>query len=214
MSDVIHPSPEVEQKLRRALSPEALRTLFLDARTAHGFLPEPVDRSLLLRAAELAELGPTSGNSLPMRIVYVVTPEGKERLKPALGETNVAQTMQAPVTAICAVDRRFFEYLARTSPQGGPRMIARWGDPLASEVAQEFAWDQALLQYGYFTLVLRALGLDCGGMGGFDRAKVDAEFFADGRHRSQFLMNIGYGDDSVLKPRAARLTLDELVSFV
>jgi 3-hydroxypropanoate dehydrogenase len=214
MSQLSHPSPAVEQKMRRALSPEALRTLFADARTAHAFLPQPVDRALLLRAAELTELGPTSGNSLPMRIVYVISPEGKERLKPAPGESNVAQTMQAPVTAICAADRRFFEYFARTSPQSGARMVGRWGDPLASEAAQTFAWDQALLQYGYFTLALRALGLDCGGMGGFDRAKVDAEFFPDGRLRSQFLLNIGYGDDAALKDRAPRLTLDELVGFV
>jgi 3-hydroxypropanoate dehydrogenase len=214
MSDVVHPSPRAEQKLQRAVSPEALQTLFLDARTAHGFLPEPVDRALLLRAAELAEMGPTSGNSLPMRIVYVVSAEGKERLKPALGESNVAQTMQAPVTAICAVDRRFADAFPRTNPVGGARMVTRWGDPGTSDAAQTFAWDQALLQYGYFTLALRALGLDCGGMAGFDRAKVDAEFFADGRLRSQYLLNIGYGDDDVLKERAPRLTLEELVSFV
>src|SRR6185437_12949042 len=101
MSETGHPSATVEQKLRRAVSPEVLRTLFTDARTAHGFLPEPVDRALLLRAAELAEMGPTSGNALPMRIVFVDTPAGKERLKPVLGASNVEQTMQAPVTAIC-----------------------------------------------------------------------------------------------------------------
>jgi 3-hydroxypropanoate dehydrogenase len=212
MTDVTHPSPA--QKLQRAVSPQTLQTLFTDARTAHAFLPQPVDRALLLRIAELAELGPTSANSLPMRIVFVDTPEGKERLRPVLGPSNVDQTMQAPVTAICAVDTRFYEHLAQTSPKNGPRMIARWGDdPQHSEVAQQFAWDQALLQIGYFTLAVRAVGLDCGAMGGFDRAKTDAEFFPDGRLKAQFLVNIGFGDDSALEARAPRLAGDDLVSF-
>ncbi len=196
-------------------SPQTLQTLFTDARTAHAFLPQPVERALLLRIAELAELGPTSGNTLPMRIVFVETPEGKERLRPVLGPSNVDQTMTAPVTAICAVDTRFYEHFATISPKTGARMMGRWGDdPQHSDVAQQFAWDQALLQMGYFTLAVRAVGLDCGAMGGFDRAKTDAEFFPDGRLRAQFLVNIGLADDSKLEPRAPRLAGDHLLSFV
>jgi nitroreductase len=213
MTNVTHPS--AAEKLRRAVNPQTLQTLFTDARTAHAFLPDRVDRALLVRIAELAELCPTSANSLPMRVVFVDTPAGKERLRPVLGPSNVDQTMGAPVTAICAVDTRFYEYLPRTSPKSGARMIARWGDdPQHSDVAQLFAWDQSLLQIGYFTLAVRAVGLDCGAMGGFDRAKTDAEFFPDGRFRSQFLVNIGFGDDSTLEPRAARLSGDDLLRFV
>jgi len=33
-------------------------------------------------------------------------------------------------------------------------------------------------------LAARALGLDCGPMSGFDIAKLDEEFFADGKYES------------------------------
>ena len=58
-------------------------------------------------------------------------------------------------------------------------------------------------------LAARALGLDCGAMSGFDNAKVDAEFFPDGKWRSNFLINLGYGDTSKLLPRHPRLTFEE-----
>ena len=46
-------------------------------------------------------------------------------------------------------------------------------------------------------------------MSGFDNAKVDAEFFPDGRCQSNFLINVGYGDASKLFPRNPRLDFDE-----
>ena len=64
-------------------------------------------------------------------------------------------------------------------------------------------------QGAYLILAARALGLDCGPMGGFDRAKVDAAFFPDGRWKSNFLVNLGYGDPATLRPRAPRLEFDD-----
>jgi 3-hydroxypropanoate dehydrogenase len=61
----------------------------------------------------------------------------------------------------------------------------------------------------YFMIAARALGLDCGPMSGFDIAKVDAEFFPDGRWKTNFLINLGYGDDSLLFKRNPRLVFDE-----
>jgi 3-hydroxypropanoate dehydrogenase len=58
-------------------------------------------------------------------------------------------------------------------------------------------------------LAARVLGLDCGPMSGFDNAKVDAEFFPDGRVKSNFLCNLGHGDPSKLRPRQPRLDFDE-----
>jgi hypothetical protein len=69
----------------RAIDERALRTLFLEARTANGFLAAPVPRPLIERAIDIAELGPTSANTLPVRYVVVTTPEGKEKLKPGVG---------------------------------------------------------------------------------------------------------------------------------
>ena len=58
-------------------------------------------------------------------------------------------------------------------------------------------------------MAARALGLDCGPMGGFDRAKIDELFFSDGRWRSVLLINLGYGDPSRLHPRHPRLDFEE-----
>jgi 3-hydroxypropanoate dehydrogenase len=51
-------------------------------------------------------------------------------------------------------------------------------------------------------------------MSGFDNAKVDAEFFPEGRVKSNFLCNLGYGDASKLTPRGPRLPFDEVCRFI
>jgi 3-hydroxypropanoate dehydrogenase len=51
-------------------------------------------------------------------------------------------------------------------------------------------------------------------MSGFDNAKVDAEFFPDGRVGSNFLCNLGYGDETRLGPRSPRLDFAEACAVV
>ena len=46
-------------------------------------------------------------------------------------------------------------------------------------------------------------------MSGFDNAKVDAEFFPDGRVKSNFLCNVGHGDPAKVMPKLPRLDFDE-----
>jgi 3-hydroxypropanoate dehydrogenase len=160
---------------------------------------------------DLISLAPTSSNTQPLRLVYVKSPEAKERLRPCLDEGNVAQTMAAPVTAIVAYDLEFYEKLpklAPTKPQLRDRLAAR-----PPEVRERLAAQNATLQAGYLILGARALGLDCGPMGGFDPAKVDAAFFDGpaGTWKSALLVNLGYGDISKLsQPRAPRLDFDEI----
>ena len=78
-----------------------------------------------------------------------------------------------------------------------------------AEVRNKMALMNGTLQGGYLILAARALGLDCGPMAGFDNAKVDAAFFPDGKWKSNFLLNLGYGDASKLHPRNPRLDFDE-----
>ncbi len=209
-------APTKEQQLAlmraRALDENALRTIFTEARTANGFLDAPITRRQLEEAIELAELGPTSANTLPVRYVFVESPEAKERLKPALSPTNVAKTMAAPVTAIVAADTKFFENIPRTFPTR-PEMAANFAGEEKAEFARGFARDNALLQMGYFIIALRALGLDAGAMGGFDKPKVDAEFFPDGRFFTLYLINIGYADTTAAFPRLPRLRPDEIARW-
>jgi 3-hydroxypropanoate dehydrogenase len=214
--NVSEPAPTLEQtialKQQRAIDEHALRALFLEARTANGFLDAPVPRELFERAVEIAELGPTSANSLPGRYVFVQSPEAKERLKPCVGPSNLAKTMAAPATVIFAADLKFYENFARTFPTR-PEMKERTASQPLDKI-RESARDNALLQMGYFTLACRALGLDCGPMAGFDREKTDAEFFPDGRFISIFLINLGYGDDTKFFPRLPRLEVAEIATFL
>jgi 3-hydroxypropanoate dehydrogenase len=186
---------------------DALALLFTNARTHSAWLDRPVDDAVLHRIYDLLKMGPTGGNSQPMRAVFVKSREAKERLKPALAPLNVDKTMAAPATVIAAFDTLFYEKMPKLFP-ARPQMR----DTLAARPADardRQAYQSATLQAGYLILAARALGLDCGPMGGFDTEKVDAAFFPDGQWRSTLLINLGYGDASKLNPRLPRLDFDE-----
>ena len=51
-------------------------------------------------------------------------------------------------------------------------------------------------------------------MAGFSKQKVDEAFFPEGRWKSNFLCNLGYGDAEKLRPRAPRLDFDEACSIL
>ena len=188
-----------------SLDSTALDLIFRQARTYRTWLAKPIDPAALRAIYDLAKLAPTSANCSPMRVVFVVSAAEKERLRPCLGAGNVKQTMAAPATAIIAHDTRFYDELPRLYPQADARS---WfaDDP---EVARDTAFRNGSLQGAYLILAARALGLDCGPMSGFDNAKVDAAFFADGRFRSNFLCNLGCGDASGMRPRNPRFAFDE-----
>jgi 3-hydroxypropanoate dehydrogenase len=180
--------------------------LFGEARTYNKWLPIPVPDLLIRELYDLAKLPPTSANTQPMRIVFVTSPEAKERLKPMLAPTNVDKVMTAPVTAIVAHDLEFYEKLPKLMPHADFRshFASRPEDQ-----RERAAFQGSSMQGAYLILAARALGLDAGPIGGFDRAKVDAEFFANTTWRSNFLVNLGYGDPAGLFPRNPRLDFDE-----
>ena len=183
----------------------ALDTLFIKARTANGFLDKPVPEDLLRRVYEIAALGPTSMNTQPTRYVFLNTKEARERLLPAMLPGNLDKTRSAPVTVIVATDTQFYEYMPRVWHREGAKENFEANAALASATATR----NGTLGGAYFIIAARALGLDCGPMSGFDIAKVDAEFFPDGRWKTNFLINLGYGDDSLLFKRNPRLGFDE-----
>ena len=194
-----------------ATNNEVLDLIFRKARTHSAWLAKPVDDAVLKEAYDLAKLGPTSANMCPLRIVFVKSPAGKERLKPALAAGNVEKTMAAPVTAILAMDVKFYELLPKLFPHADAKS---WFKDLPANVLEYMALRNSSLQGGYFMLAARSLGLDCGPMSGFDNAKVDAEFFAGTTIKSNFLCNLGYGDASKLHPRSPRLEFDEACRLV
>ncbi|WP_367916788.1 nitroreductase family protein, partial [Leadbetterella sp. DM7] len=85
-----------------------LDVLFRNARTQNGFLPGPVTDEQLRALYDVLKWAPTTMNTQPMRIVFVRTAEGKEKLRPALSPGNLDKTMAAPATAILAWDTQFY----------------------------------------------------------------------------------------------------------
>lgn len=190
---------------------DSLDLIFRQARTHSAWLDKPVDDALLRQVYDLAKMGPTSANMCPLRIVFVKSAAAKERLKPALDAGNMDKTMAAPVTAILAMDIRFYEQLPKLFPHTDARA---WFKDLPENVLEYVALRNSSLQGAYFMVAARALGLDCGPMSGFNNAKVDAAFFAGTTVKSNFLCNLGYGDASKLHPRSPRLDFAEACKIV
>ncbi|BDB25499.1 putative malonic semialdehyde reductase RutE [Cupriavidus sp. TA19] len=203
----------------KRLSEEGMDLIFREARTHSAWLNKPVSDETLRQLYDLMKWGPTSANCCPARILFLRTPEAKQRLLPALAPGNVEKTMAAPVTAIIAYDIKFYELLPKLFPHADARS---WFTD-TPELALTTARRNSSLQGAYFMIAARSLGLDCGPMSGFDSTKVDHEFFPadpkenafqleyfpDSHVKSNFLCNLGYGDPAKLFPRSPRLEFDE-----
>ena len=184
-----------------------LEKLFKGARSQNGWRPDPVSDSELREAYEIAKWGPTSMNTQPMRLVFLRSPEAKERLKPALAPTNVNKVMTAPVVAIIAHDTEFFAQLPKTFPHNLSASSYFTGDPARIEPT---AFRNGSLQAAYFMLALRAVDLDVGPMSGFDSDKINAEFFGNSAWRVNMVCGIGHGDPSKIFARLPRLSYDDV----
>ena len=191
---------------------QCIDLLLRKARTQNGYLPKPVTDEQLREIYDLMKLGPTSANCSPSRFIFVRTPEGKARLLPALSAGNQEKTKQAPVTVIMGYDTKFYDLLPTKLFTHRPEMR----DPYAKDaaLAETVAFRNSSLQGAYFMIAARALGLDVGGMSGFDNKKVDAEFFPDGRIKSNFLINVGHGDPSKVMAKLPRLDFEEACTLL
>ena len=187
------------------LDDRALDQLFRAARTQNKWQDRPVPDAKLQELYELLKWGPTSANSSPARFVFVRTPEGKARLKEALSAGNTEKTMAAPVTAIVCYDSYFYDKLGQLFPHADAKP---WFTS-SPEFAEKTAFRNGSLQGAYLMLAARAIGLDVGAMSGFDNAKVDELFLFGTGWKSNFLVNLGYGDPAGLFPRSPRLSFDE-----
>jgi len=193
------------------LDNHALDLLFHEARSQNGWRDEPVTEEQLRRLYEIMQWGPTSMNCQPLRIQFLRSDEAKERLRPALMPNNVAKTMSAPVVAILGYDTKFYENLPRTFPHNQKAKSLFEDKP---DFAETTAFRNSSIQGGYFIIAARAVGLDAGPMSGFANPKVDAEFWPDGRVKSNFLCGLGQGDPEKVFNRSPRLAFDEVCTLV
>jgi 3-hydroxypropanoate dehydrogenase len=196
--------------MTQPLNDAALDQLFRTARTHNGWTKEGIDDSTLHALYDLVKMGPTSANCSPARFVFVKSPAGKEKLKPALSPNNLEKTMAAPVTVIIAYDMEFYEYLPKLFPHADAKS---WfvGN---TEMIKNTAFRNGSLQGAYLILAARSLGLDTGPMSGFDIKKVDEAFFAGTSYTANFLVNLGHGDATKLFGRSPRFDFDEAAKIV
>ena len=188
----------------------SLDILFREAHTHTHWLDKPVGDALLHQIYDLMKWAPTSANCSPARIVFVRSAAAKQRLLPAMAPGNAEQTRTAPVTAIIAHDLEFYEKLPVLYPPADARSWFAGNQPLIDTTA----FRNGTLQGAYLLLASRSLGLDAGPMSGFDNEKVDKEFFPGGKVKSNFLINLGYGDSSKLFPRSPRLKFEEAAQIL
>ncbi|WP_203310362.1 MULTISPECIES: malonic semialdehyde reductase [Sphingomonas] len=183
------------------LSDTALDTIFRTARSYNGYLDKPVSEAQLHAIWDLMKWGPTSANQLPARLVWCVSDEAKAKLAACASEGNRSKILQAPVTAIVAMDVEFHEHL----PELFPHVDAKsWFDG-NTELREASAFRNSSLQGAYLIIAARALGLDTGPMSGFDQGAVDKVFFADQPGvRTNFIATLGYGDPASVHPRSPR----------
>jgi 3-hydroxypropanoate dehydrogenase len=191
----------------------ALAALFTEARTQNGWTDRPVSDDVLRQVFDLMKMAPTSMNTQPARFVFLRSTEAKERLRPALSPGNVDKTLSAPVVAIIGHDVDFHEHLPRVFPHS-PGAKAMFDGEDKRAFRDTFAFRNGSLQGAYFMLAARAVGLDVGPMSGFDNARVDAEFFPEGRVKSNFLCNLGHGDPAKVMQRLPRFTFEDVCSLL
>jgi 3-hydroxypropanoate dehydrogenase len=197
-----HHTHDAEVVTMPALDDTAADLLFREAHTMDSFTGDPVPDERIAAAYELIRWAPTGGNASPGRFLLVRSPAARERLVAHMNQGNRAKTLAAPLTVVCAADTRYHELWPRIAPHRAEAAARLEGDPDARlRLATQSAW----LQTAYFILGVRAVGLDAGPMGGFDRDGVDAEFFPDGVWRSLLIVNVGTGAPGGYRDRLPRL---------
>ena len=192
------------------ISQPCIDQLFNNARSANGFIDKPVPLELLKEVYDIARMGATSMNTQPTRYVFLNSAESRARLLPAMSPGNLDKTREAPVTVIVAYDTRFYEHMPQIWHKPGAMEMFEGNAPMAAGTAVR----NGTLGGGYFMIAARAVGLDCGPMSGVDLTKVNAEFFPDGRFKTDFLINLGYGDNSKLFDRNPRLSFEQACSVL
>ncbi|MDJ0686052.1 MAG: malonic semialdehyde reductase [Alphaproteobacteria bacterium] len=187
------------------LDEAGLELVFTRARSHYAWQDRPVSKNQLRRLYDIVKQGATSMNCSPARFLFVASKASKARLVPALKPANVAKVLGAPVTVIVAYDLMFWDQLDTLFPHEDRKPLFRGKDAHIAETAMR----NGTLQGAYMMLAARALGLDCGPISGFDNAQIDEEFFSDNNLKSNFLLNLGYADETSIFPKLPRLRFEE-----
>lgn len=192
------------------LDAAALGTLLTEAHTGYGWTDRPVGEDLLRALYDLVKMGPTSANCSPARFAFCTSTEARERLAGCAAENNRPRIRAAPVTVVIGMDMAFYDRL----PELFPFADARSWFANDARVAAQTAFRNSSLQGGYLILAARALGLDAGPMSGFDKAAVDAAFWADTTVETNFICSLGYADHALDNPRPPKLSFEDAAQIL
>ena len=196
--------------MSQTLDDAGLDLVFRHARTRNGWTDAPVSDADIRRLYDLVALAPTSANSSPARFIFCSSTEARSRLAACASGTNAAKILAAPVTVIIGMDMEFHEQLPKLFPHTDARS---WfaGKP---DAILDATFRNSSLQGGYLILAARALGFDVGPMSGFDKSRVDAEFWAGTGVVTNFLCSIGVGNDDGMFPRNPRLAFEDAAQIL
>lgn len=200
------------QQLRSKISnldQTSLDLILTGARSHYAWQDKPVTDEQIHQMYNIVKMGSTSMNTNPARFVWVKTDEGRERLAKSLKPLNVPKVMGAPLTVIVAWDIEFWKELPKLFPHEDRRHLFDGNDAYCHDTA----YRNSTLQGAYLMIAARAIGLDIGAMSGFSNKVVDEEFFAGTNLKSNFLINMGYADETALFQRLPRFDFDEVNSF-
>jgi 3-hydroxypropanoate dehydrogenase len=192
--------------MAQSLAVAAIDQMFLEARTHYDWKPEPVSDALLGELYDLLKMGPTSANCSPARFIFCKSEASRKKLADCVSEGNRAKVLQAPVTVVVGMDLLFHDHLPKLFPHTDARGWFAGNDAHIRETAMR----NSSLQGGWLIMAARALGLDTGPMSGFDKALVDAAFWAGTSIETNFLCSLGYGTGDKLFPRLPRFAFDEI----
>ncbi len=192
------------------LDDDQIDLILTGARSHYAWQDKPVPEELLKEVFEVSKMGPTSMNTCPMRITFVISAAAKKKLATSLKPANVPKVLSAPVTAILAFDLEFWKQLPKLFPHEDRRHFFEG----KTKHIEDTAFRNSTLQGAYFMIAARALGLDVGAISGFDNAIVDETFFKDTSLRSNFLCNLGYADETALFQRLPRFDFDDVCEII
>ena len=193
------------------LGAAALAQLFTEARTHNAFLASLCPTRCCARRSTSPRWAPTAANTQPLRVLFLRSPEAKERLRPALSPGN---------------RRQDDERAGRRHRRLRPRVLRASAVPLPARRRQELVRRQPGVRRTHGVSERHVAGRPISSSRcarsastpvrwrGFDNAKVDAEFFPDGKIKSNVLINIGYGDDEKLFPRSPRFAFDQMAKVL
>lgn len=192
------------------LDEAGIELMLTKARSHYAWRDKPVSEAQLRRIYDITKQGATSMNCSPARFIFVTSDEGRQQLVPALKPKNVEKVLSAPVTVIIADEMRFWERLDYLFPHEDRKPLFRGKEAYIDDTAAR----NATLQGAYMMMAARAIGLDCGPISGFDNKVVDETILAGTTLRSNFLLNLGYADESAIFPKLPRLPFEEACSFL